>query len=71
MKIMIFSSFQSSFQEEFASVVARVESMRSRQAEGERHPVCDGAGVNGLSPMLRFGDASRFESMLAEAFKGN
>ena len=48
-------------------VVARVESVRSRQAEsdreaspsGERHPVRDGAGVNGL-----------FESLLAEAFDG-
>ena len=54
----------------YASVVARVEGMRSRQAESERHPVRDGAGVNGLSPMLRFGDASRFESVLAESFGG-
>ena len=46
-------------------VVARVESLRSRQAESERHPVCDGAGVNGLSPI---GDAPQFESMLAESF---
>jgi len=47
------------------SVVTRGESTRSRQAESERHPVRDGAGVNGLSPS---GDASRFESMLSESF---
>lgn len=35
--------------------------------EAERHPVYDGAGVNGLSPV---GDAPRFESMLSESFGG-
>ena len=39
------------------SAVAWVESVRSRHAESERHPVRDGAGVNGL-----------FESMLSESF---
>ena len=41
-----------------AGVLARVESMPSRQAESERHPAHGGAGVEGL-----------FESMLAEAFE--
>ncbi len=64
---------------EFANMMARVESIplaslalsgcsardfvRSRQVEGERQ-------VNGLSPSLRYGDASQFESMLAESFGG-
>ena len=52
-------------QEVFAGVVARIESVRSLQADSERHPVCDGAGVNGLSLI---GDVPRFESLLAESF---
>jgi len=51
-----------------------VESLRGRMSESERRPVCDGAGVNGLSPALHFGDTMRvqctlqFECMLAESF---
>ena len=61
---------------EFANMVARVESIplaslalsgcsardfvRSRQVEGERHPVAGGAGVNGL-----------FESLLSQSFGAN
>jgi hypothetical protein len=47
-----------SLQEEFAGEVARVESLRGRMGESTRQ-------VEGLSPE---GDASQFESLLAEAF---
>jgi hypothetical protein len=45
-------------QEEFAGAVARVESLRGRMGESERQ-------VEELSPE---GDASQFESLLAESF---
>ena len=44
----------------FAGVVARVESLRGRMGEFTQQ-------VEGLSPE---GDASQFESLLAEAFDG-
>jgi len=79
--IHLITSNHRDLQEEFTFTVARVESIplatkrlgdfvRSRQAESERHPVRGGAGVNGLSPALRFEDAPRFVSMLAESFGG-
>ena len=48
-------------QEEFAGVVARIEALRGRMGESTRQ-------VEGLSPE---GDASQFESLLAEAFDGH
>ena len=47
-------------QEQFAGVVARVESLRGRMGESERQ-------VEGLSPE---GDAAQFESLLSESFEG-
>lgn len=42
---------------EFTGVVARVESLRGRMAESARHPIRDGAAVDGL-----------FESLLTKEF---
>jgi hypothetical protein len=61
----------------FADVVARavvepgrdIESLRGRMPEAGRQAPCRvRRGIEGLSPTLCYGDASRFESLLAESF---